>query len=152
MIVMDIANPFFTDMIRGAEDYVEEPGFSLQLGNSAGQPTRETAHLNVFEQQRVRGVLLTPNGAVSDELAQLRRRGIPVVVVDRATEDRDYCSVSVDDVEGGRLAVNHLLGQGHRRIAFVGDRSGLEQVRDRRLGAEKAVGFSRSGSPELLII
>lgn len=151
MIVMDVANPFFTDVICGAEDFIEERGYSVQLGNSAGQPAREAAHVNVFEQQRVRGVLLAPIGAVSDELAQLRRRGIPVVVVDRASDDLECCSVSVDDVEGGRLAVTHLLNQGHRRIAFVGGRSGLHQVRDRRIGAE-AAGSSRPEAVELLTI
>lgn len=151
MIVMDIANPFFTDMIGGAEDYIEGRGHTVQLGNSAAQLGREKAHVNVFEQQRVRGVLLAPIGPVSEELAQLHRRGIPVVVVDRASDGLDCCSVSVDDVEGGRLAVAHLCDLGHGRIALVGGQSGLQQVRDRRLGAEVAAAH-RAEAVDLITI
>ncbi len=59
-------------------------------------------------------------------------------MVDRASADTRYCSVSVDDVEGGRLAVAHLLGLGHRTLAVVGGPGSLDQVRDRRQGAELA--------------
>lgn len=140
MVVMDIANPFFTDVISGAERAVEERGLSVQLGNSGGRVDRERAQLRLFEEQRVRGVLLAPIEGVADYLLQLHRRGIPVVIVDRAGDDLDCCSVSVDDLEGGRLAVDHLVGTGHRRIAFVGGPGSVKQVRDRRLGAELAVG------------
>jgi LacI family transcriptional regulator len=138
MIVMDLANPFFIDVVLGAEDRLHQLGYSVQLGNSAGDAEREATHLSVFEQQRVRGVLLAPIGPVAAQLAQLRQRGIPVVVVDRAGDDMDCCSATVDDVEGGRLAVRHLIDQGHKRIAVVGGRSELSQIRDRRLGAKIA--------------
>jgi len=103
MVVMDIANPFFTDVLLGVEDYVLERGYSVQVGNSASQPGRESDQLRVFEQQRVRGVLCAPIWGVNDRVDDLRRRGIPVVLVDRAGDDSGFCSVSVDDVEGGRL-------------------------------------------------
>ncbi|WP_284284796.1 substrate-binding domain-containing protein [Arsenicicoccus piscis] len=74
----------------------------------------------------------------------LQRRGIPVVLVDRAGKYTNFCSVSVDDVEGGRLAASHLLDLGHERIAVVGGPSSLQQVQDRRLGAELALGARRS--------
>jgi LacI family transcriptional regulator, galactose operon repressor len=138
LVVLDISNPFFTDVVRGVEDCVTDLGYTVQVGNSAQEPGREESHLQLFEQQRVRGLLLAPVGEVAARVAQLRRRGIPVVVVDRAGEDADYCSVAVDDVEGGRLAVAHLVERGHRRIGFVGGPSSLHQVRDRRLGAQLA--------------
>src|SRR3712207_523357 len=104
MVVMDIANPFFTDLVLGAEDYVLERGYFVQVSNSAQLPSRERAHLQLLEQQRVGGVLLAPIWGLSDQVAQLSRRGIPVVILDRASESADLCSVSVDDIEGGRLA------------------------------------------------
>jgi LacI family transcriptional regulator len=140
LVVMDIANPFFTDVLRGVEDDVLERGYSVQVGNSASQPQREDDQLRLFEQQRVRGVLCAPIWGVNSRVDDLRRRGIPVVLVDRAPEVSGFCSVSVDDVEGGRLAVDHLIRLGHRSIALVGGPSGLPQVRDRRLGAELARG------------
>ena len=150
MVVMDIANPFFTDLVLGAEDYVQERGYSVQVSNSAQEPRRERNHLELLEQQRVGGVLLAPIWGLSDQVRQLRRRGIPVVLLDRAGDATDLCSVSVDDVEGGRMAVQHLLDQGHTHIALVGGPGDLQQVRDRRLGAELA--RSRHGNAQILTI
>ncbi len=151
MVVLDIANPFFTDLVLAAEDYVTERGYAVQVSNSAQQTSRERAHLMLLEQQRVGGVLLAPIWGVDDRVGELRRRGIPVVLLDRARDQTDLCSVSVDDVEGGRLAIQHLLEQGHRHIALVGGPGDLQQVRDRRAGAELArAGFG--GSANLLTI
>jgi LacI family transcriptional regulator len=150
MVVMDIANPFFTDLVLGAEDYVLERGYFVQVSNSAQEPDRERSHLQLLEQQRVGGVLLAPIGNLDDHVRQLRQRGIPVVILDRASATTDLCSVSVDDVEGGRLAVQHLLDQGHTHIALVGGPGDLQQVRDRRAGAE--IARSAHGSAQLLTI
>lgn len=138
MVLMDVANPYFTDVLTGVEDYVNARGYSVQVGNSASRLDREGQQLLLFESQRVRGVLCAPIGALNDRIANLRQRGIPVVLVDRAGSDSSYCSVSVDDVEGGRLAIDHLLTLGHRRLAVVGGPGTLQQVRDRRLGADIA--------------
>jgi LacI family transcriptional regulator len=150
VVVMDIANPFFTDLVLGAEDYGHERGYSVQVSNSAQQPTRERDHLRVLEQQRVGGVLLAPIWGPSEQVRQLRRCGIPVVLLDRAGDATDLCSVSVDDVEGGRIAVQHLLDHGHTDIALVGGPGDLEQVRDRRRGAELA--RARHGNGRLFAI
>lgn len=139
MVVMDIANPFFTDVARGAEDLLYGKQYSVQIGNSDQDPGREVTLLDRFEQQRVGGVLFAPIDDSAERLLGLRRRGIPVVIVDRAGSGADYCSVGVDDLAGGRLAGQHLLEQGHRRLAFVGGPSSLAQVRDRRRGIELAV-------------
>ena len=126
MVVMDVANPFFTDIAASVEEYCEEFGYSVQLGNSAQRSEREAAQLALFDQARVRGVLLVPLQEVGSQVVQMRRRGIPVVIVDRVGNASDSCSVAVDDVEGGRLAVQHLLDQGHTKIAFVGGPGSLQ--------------------------
>jgi LacI family transcriptional regulator len=151
MVVLDIANPFFTDLVLAAEDYVTERGYSVQVSNSAQEPSRERGHLLLLEQQRVGGVLLAPIGGLDDRVNELRRRGIPVVLLDRARDQSDLCSVSVDDVEGGRLAVQHLIERGHTHIALVGGPGDLQQVRDRRAGAELARSAA-GGSVNLLTI
>jgi len=71
---------------------------------------------------------------------------MPVVLVDRRSTRRNRCSVGVDDVLGGRLAVTHLLDQGHQRIAFVGGPATLPQVRERRAGAEQAIEQADTGA------
>ncbi len=101
MVVMDIANPFYTDLVLGAENCVQERGYAVQVGNSSQDADRERAQLLVLMQQRVRGVLLAPIWGLDERVSQLRLRGIPVVLLDRASNASDFCSVSTDDVEGG---------------------------------------------------
>jgi LacI family transcriptional regulator len=151
VIVMDIANPFFIDLVIGAENCVHERGFSVQVGNSAQDAERENAQLLLVMQQRVRGVLLAPIWGIDERVRQLKVRGTPVVLLDRAADEADFCSVSVDDIEGGRLAVQHLLDQGHTKIGVIGGPGSLQQVADRRMGAELARS-RHSGSAQLLVI
>lgn len=138
VVVLDIANPFFTDVIAGVEDEVTRSGFCALLSNSAHRRDREELQLALLENQRVRGALLAPVGLLPERVRRMQRAGIPVVILDRASRVDDQCAVSVDDVEGGRLAVAHLLEQGHLDIAVVGGRSPLPQVTERRHGAELA--------------
>ncbi|HMR50269.1 MAG TPA: LacI family DNA-binding transcriptional regulator [Arachnia sp.] len=140
MVVMDIANPFFADVVRGAEDVLYEQRYSVHIGNSDQRTARESTLLDNFQEQRVRGVLVAPIGPDAVEhAARLRQRDIPVVLLDRAAGVADFCTVGADDVEGGRLAGAHLLAQGHRRIAMVGGPGDLPQIRDRRLGFDLAL-------------
>src|SRR3954464_8476400 len=120
LVVLDISNPFFTDVARGVEDVANAQGLAVILCNSDDRPAKEAAHLDVLAEQRVQGVLITPTAALSPNLEVLRGRGIPVVLVDRRATGPDQCSVAVDDVVGGQLAAEHLLERGHERIAFIG--------------------------------
>ena len=129
-VMLDAGNPFFTDVAAGIEAAAEQAELTTVLCNSANRADREEAHLALLEQQRVQGVLVTPVDPESDALDALSSRGTPVVVVDRIRAGREFCSVAVDDVHGGRLAVEHLLDRGHRRVAFVGGPDTLGQVLD----------------------
>jgi LacI family transcriptional regulator len=145
-VMLDAGNPFFTDVAQGIEEAAQEAGLSVFLCNSNESADRESGYLDLLEQQRVRGVLITPVDPEGDRLLQLPARGTPVVVLDRAAIGRTHCSVAVDDVLGGDLAASHLLDQGHERIAFVGGPVSIGQVRDRLKGARNAI--SRAGRPK----
>ena len=145
LVVLDVRNPFFTDVARGVEERAARAGLSVLLANSDERADREAAHLDLFEEQRVRGILISPVEEVAPRLEALRRRGIPSVLVDRFASDEGCSSVSVDDVEGGRRAVAHLVETGRRRILFVGGPLELEQVRDRLAGAREAL----TGHPDV---
>lgn len=150
MVVLDVSNPFFTDVARGAEDRAAEERLTVLLGNSDENSDREKSYLDLFEEQRVHGVLISPVGDESERLERLLRRGIPTVLVDRQTDDDRFSSVSVDDVAGGYMAVRHLLDTGRRRIAFVGGPGSLRQVADRLAGARKAVDETPDATLEVL--
>ena len=140
LVVLDVANPFFTDVARGAEEAAEESGAMVIVCNSGEDAARERRHLDQLEEQRVLGVLITPvDDGPDSRVEQLIGRGMPVVLVDRGSGHPSRCSVAVDDVLGGRLAGTHLLEQGHRRVAYVGGPRTIRQVVDRRAGIAAAL-------------
>jgi LacI family transcriptional regulator len=152
LVVLDVANPFFTDVARGVEEAVAAEGLAVILCDSAERADREHRYLDLLEEQRVQGVLITPVEGVGTRLRQLRQRGTPVVLVDRWASTRSFCSVSVDDVAGGGLAGAHLAGQGHRRIAFVGGPFRFKQVADRHEGARQALASAGLPEPALVLV
>ncbi|MEU5217019.1 LacI family DNA-binding transcriptional regulator [Streptomyces sp. NPDC020807] len=138
LLVLDMGNPFFVDIARGAERTARAAGLGVMVCNSDQNPGDEADYLSLFAEQRVRGVLVTPADPSGANLRDFRRHGIPYVLVDRVAGDGtggSGCSVSVDDVVGGSLAVRHLLATGHRSFAYVSGPPHLQQIRDRREGA-----------------
>jgi LacI family transcriptional regulator len=150
LLVLDAANPFFADVSRGAEEAAAKAGLAVILCNSGQDAAKETSYLNLMAEQRVQGLLLTPVDADPIRLARLVERGMPVVLLDRRADGDGMCSVSVDDVSGGELALTHLLEIGHERVAFVGGPTTIAQVKDRRAGARNAL--TRAGrDPDSLL-
>jgi LacI family transcriptional regulator len=139
LLVLDIANPFFVDVARGAERAARGEGLGVMLCNSGQDPAEEAEYLSLFAEQRVRGVLITPADAGGVNIASFRRHKIPYVMVDRVGPSEESCSVSVDDVVGGQLAGQHLLRAGHTQIAYISGPDSLAQCRDRRAGVTAAV-------------
>lgn len=150
-VVLDAGNPFFTDVASGIEEIAEAAGLGVYMCNSRQDAAREARYLDLLGEQRVHGVLLTPLSPDDGRLQSLAKRGIPLVLVDRHSDAGEHCSVSVDDVLGGKLAVAHLLEGGHRRIAFVGGPSDLGQVQDRLAGVRLAIEEARDGG-ELQVV
>ena len=146
IVVLDVGNPFYTDLARGAEAVADDAGLAVMLCSSDERGDKEQRYLSLLEEQRVHGILLSPVNAADQRIAAIRRRGTPVVLVERTSRARGQCSVSVNDRRGGQLAVEHLLAQGRRRLAFVGGPSSLVQVRERRAGADRAVSDTRGAS------
>lgn len=138
LAMLDVTNPFFADVLRGAQAALEDRGYIATIGDADNSWGRQASILRTFLEQRVRGVILSPIGDPVAEMQELARVGIPTVLADRTVAGVNACTVGVDDVAGGRMAVEHLLAQGHRSIAFVGGPSTLVQVRDRREGAQQA--------------
>lgn len=138
LIVPDVANPFFTEVARGVEDAASKRDYAVFLCNSDESATKEDRYINVLIQQQVRGVLITPADTKSDRLDIMRDRGIAVTLVDREIKGRNQCSVSVDDVHGGQIAIEYLAGLGHTNIAWVCGPESIPQVADRGAGVAKA--------------
>ncbi|MBF6183654.1 LacI family DNA-binding transcriptional regulator [Nocardia farcinica] len=138
LVVLDIGNPFFSDVARAAQQRAADHDLVVLLGSSDDEPDRERRYIETFDEQRVYGLLISPAGERIDRLVALHDRGVPVVLVDRDGHGTPFSSVAVDDVAGGDLAVRHLCAVGRRRIAVVGGPATLAQVADRRAGARRA--------------
>ncbi|MBG6055317.1 LacI family transcriptional regulator [Salinibacterium sp. CAN_S4] len=152
LVVLDVRNPFFTEIARGAEDRAAEAGLAVTLGNSDENTQRESTYLDLFEQQRVHGILISPYADITPRLRALREHGIRSVLVDRTSPDATFSSVSVDDVAGGALAVTHLLALGRSRIAFVGGPLAIRQMIDRLAGARQAMAEHPNAALEVIEI
>ncbi|HYQ65829.1 MAG TPA: LacI family DNA-binding transcriptional regulator [Actinophytocola sp.] len=148
-VVLDAANPFFNDVSRGVEEIARGEGMVVYLCNSNQDGVREREYLERLREQRVQGVLITPIDSNAERIAEMSG-GMPVVLVDCHAWDDSQCSVAVDDVLGGELALDHLLETGHERIAFVGGPMSVQQVRDRHQGARNAL--ERSGGKAELVV
>ena len=137
-VMLDATNPFFTDVAQGIEVAAERADLTLVICNSNNRAAREQAHLAHLLEQRVQGILMTPVDPSAPWIDTVADRGVPLVIVDRTRDDERFCCVAVDDLLGGRLAIEHLVDQGHRRVAFIGGPSSLGQVRERYAGAQHA--------------
>lgn len=139
LVVLDARNPFFMDVTQGAHHRALDNGYTVLMGSSDNSLSTEQQLLDLFEEQRVAGVLISPTHSDLSRLWKIREAGTPVVLVDRGSGDRSFSSVSVDDVEGGRIAVQHLVDLGRKRIAFVGGPQSIEQVHHRLEGAQSVI-------------
>jgi LacI family transcriptional regulator len=148
--MLDIANPFFAEMVRGAEHVLRDEGYVLMVCSSGESGDRERCYLRVLEEHRVGGLLIAPVEAVLDNLEAVAKRGIPTVLLGRDRGSTGLCSVTVDEVKGGDLAASHLFAQGRDVIGFVNGPLTIRQCADRRDGARLALRRARrSGEKQL---
>ena len=139
LIVPDIRNPFFTEVARGAEDMAAANGEAIVICNTDWLLSDERRALDALARQRVRGVIINPAGEDERYLEWLTDRGITLVLLDHRRSAGHVSSVVVDDVLGGRMAGEHLLQLGHRRIALLNGPTTIPQCEDRRLGLVAAL-------------
>ena len=138
LIVPDVANPFFTEVARGVEDAASKHDYAVFLCNSDESAAKEERYISVLIEQKVRGVLITPADDRPGHLDVLRDRNIAVALLDRETKNPNQCSVSVDDVRGGEIGMQHLISLGHTRIAWVNGPESIPQCADRAVGVASA--------------
>lgn len=138
VIVPDITNAFYPEMVRGVEAAAQLSGYSVLLCDSSEDPQTEERHLAALFSRRVDGVLLAccANSTAYD--AMIRRR-FPMVFVDRLPSAVIEGTVSTDNVDAGYIAAKHLIDLGHKRIAMVAGHLGLSPHRDRLGGFRRAM-------------
>lgn len=139
LILSDIANPFFTSVIRGIEDVAYDNGYSLLLCNSDERGDKERLYVEVLEAEQVAGVIMSPVDEDSRSCALLLENGVPVVAIDRRLRQFDLDTVLVNNVKGVNDAISYLIGLGHNRIGFIGGPTTVTTGRERQNGYEQAL-------------
>jgi LacI family transcriptional regulator len=119
IVVPDIANPFFAALIKSFAIELRKGGYNFIVYDSDEDITIERSSIKSLLEKRVDGFIIASVGQDFTQLSKLRDVGVPLVTVDRCFDALDVDSVSVDNVMGSRLAVNHLIREGHHRIAFI---------------------------------
>jgi LacI family transcriptional regulator len=136
MVVLNVANPFFGGLASACVEAAERSGHTIVLGTSDQHPDREERYIDLFEGQRVKGMLVTPLNGFTTRMGVTRNRRMPLVLFGETSAEWDCCSVAMDGRAGGRVAVAHLIERGRRDIVFIG--GPLSQVQDRWAGANDA--------------
>src|SRR5438477_4299969 len=140
LIVPDVANPFFTLVVRGAEEVAWRAGYHVILCNTQADIERERGYIEDMLSFQVEGLLLAPVGERSrPNLRVLRKNNVPFVLIDRTVTGYDGDLVQGDSVSGARQLVSHLVDHGHRRIGMVTESADVSTARDRLEGYKQAL-------------
>jgi LacI family transcriptional regulator len=140
VIVPDVANPFFTLIVRGAEDVARRAGYRVILCDTRADLGVEREVVEEMIAHRVEGILIAPVSDRSREhLRRLAKFAVPFVLVDRTVPDISADAVLGDSAEGAQRLVEHLLSLGHRQIGLIVETDEVSTARDRRLGYEAAL-------------
>lgn len=140
IVLPDITNPFFPEVIRGAEDSAYERGYFLVTANTDEQIGRERRVVSALRSYRVDGILLaSAPGRDTSHIQSAIASGLPVVCIDRPVSGVETDSVLLDNVRGAHECVRHLIQLGHRKIAIITGKLDAQIARERLSGYEKAL-------------
>jgi len=138
VLLQDVSNSFSASLLRSLEDAARGRDIAILASSLDEEPERERTLVGSLVRRRVDGLVLMPATHVQDYLADELRSGLPVVFVDRAPHGIDADSVTVDNRGGAASGTAHLIDQGHRRIAYLGDLSTIETAAARLAGFRQA--------------
>jgi LacI family transcriptional regulator len=140
LIVPDVANPFFTLIVRGAEDVARRAGYRVLLCDTRADLTVEHEVIEEMLAHRVEGIVIAPvNDRSKADLRRLAEFGVPFVLIDRTVPGVESDVVLGDSVSGAHQLVEHLISLDHRRIGFIVESDQVSTARDRERGYESAL-------------
>lgn len=145
VVVSDIENPHFTRAVRAIEDAAYKQGYRVVLCNTDETAEKQRAYLEVLAAEQVVGVILVPAAPSDPTISQLLDMNIPIVAFDRSVDDERADAVFADNVQAARVATEHLLDLGRRRVGFIAGRLEIQTGAERSQGYEEVM--KRRGYP-----
>lgn len=142
MLIPNSSNPYFAEIVRIVEDRCFGAGYTLILCNTDDEPRRQSVYLQVLAERRIDGLIVVSTGSDDSLVGQLHGLTMPTVLLDREIDDPDCDLVETAHMEGGLVAVRHLLSLGHRRVACVGGPVGVASSEQRIEGWRLALAES----------
>ena len=139
MVVVAISDPFMGRIVEGVEQVAIGAGFNVILSTSQNDRQREIAVIDVLQQRRVDGIIVVASHLFDRYRHYFDRIEVPIVMIDEQEPGGVIHSVAVDDLGGARLAVEHLLALGHRRIGYVGVTNRPKSNQHRLKGYQEAL-------------
>jgi DNA-binding LacI/PurR family transcriptional regulator len=152
VVVTTIADPFVSEVVSGIEHAANDHGYSVFLADSYADPDREVRVVHLFAERRVEGIVVTSSRVGTRYLRILSEMKVPIVLINNQRRGEFVHSVMIENVEASRLATQHLIGLGHERIAYLGDRYGYQSDTERLGGYRQALKQARRPFlPELVV-
>lgn len=155
VVVTSIADPFIADVISGVEEAANDHGYSVFLANSNANPDREVKVVHSFHERRVDGILVTASRVGALYVPLLSQLKVPIVLINNQHPDETdefIYSVTIDNIKASTEVMRHLIGLGHRRIAYIGDRGGFQSDIERLAGYRQGLAFAEYPFlPELVV-
>src|SRR5437016_10530824 len=139
VVVTTIADPFVAEVVSGIEQTANDNGYSVFLADSNADPDREQKVVRSFAERRVDGIVVTASRVGALYVPILSEMKVPIVLINNQHDGEFVHSVMIENVEASREATNHLIGLGHRRIAYLGDRFGYQSDTERFAGYRRAL-------------
>ncbi len=142
MLIPDIANQFWPEVIKGAQLSASEQGYSLFLCSTDEDPDKELEYIELAVQKQTDGLLIASIYIEDKTIDIVNQHRIPFVLINRNTKDAKHSFVGADDFKGTCLAMEHLIEKGHKKIAIIAGLlytdTGLERLRGYRMSLNRA--------------
>lgn len=138
LVISDISNPFFPEVVRGIEDETNRRGSNIVLCNSDEDSEKERHYIDVLVSKQVDGLIITSTSENASHLSDLSRH-VPIVLLDRSIPKAQFDAVVVNNAEGALDAVSHLINLGHTRIGLVSGPKRVTTMAERVAGYKKAL-------------
>ncbi|MDQ4035274.1 MAG: LacI family transcriptional regulator [Chloroflexota bacterium] len=151
LVVTDITNPFYPQLVRAVESAAHERGYGIVLANGGDDAARELEHLDLLIERRVDGIVIVSSRMTRRHAERLQGTPVPVVLVNDTVAGSGLPAVTTAHRRGARLAAEHLIGLGHRRIGHIGAPADQAASGQRRRGVRDALRAAGLGEPLVAI-